>query len=94
MKKGYKKYGYVISMIFLALIARDHGILVWEDSIDFDDLYISIVIVVIMLILLPHALDAFDVPSEAKVEKAENKDKVGDGEETGDGNFSNGDKSN
>lgn len=94
MKKGYKKYGYVISMIFLALIARDHGILVWEDSIDFDDLYIRIVIVVIMLILLPHALDAFDVPSEAKVEKAENKDKVGDGEETADGNFSNGDKSN
>ena len=78
MKKGYKKYGYVISMIFLALIARDHGILVWEDSIDFDDLYIRIVIVVIMLILLPHALDAFDVPSEAKVEKAENKDKVGE----------------
>lgn len=94
MKKGYKKYGYVISMIFLALIARDHGILVWEDSIHFVDLYIRIVIVVIMLILLPHALDAFDVPSEAKVEKAENKDKVGDGEETADGIFSNGDKSN
>lgn len=93
MKKGYKKYGYVISMVLLALIARDHGILVWEDSIDFDDLYIRIVIVVIMLILLPHALDAFDVPSEAKVEKAENKDTVGDGAETADGIFSNGDKS-
>lgn len=78
MKKGYKKYGYVISMVFLALIARDHGILVWEDSIDFDDLYIRIVIAVIMLILLPHAMDAFDVPSEAKAEKPENKDKVGD----------------
>lgn len=94
MKKGYKKYGYVISMIFLALIARDHGILVWEDSIDFDDLYIRIVIVVIMLILLPHAMDAFDVPSEAKVEKPENKDKVGEGVESADGIFSNGDKSN
>lgn len=94
MKKGYKKYGYVISMVFLALIARDHGILVWEDSIDFDDLYIRIVIAVIMLILLPHALDAFDVPSETKVEKPENKDKVGDGEKTADGIFSNGDKSN
>lgn len=94
MKKGYKKYGYVISMIFLALIARDHGILVWEDSINFVDLYIRIVIVVIMLILLPHALDAFDVPSEEKVEKPENKDKVGDGEETADGILSNGDKSN
>ncbi|WP_108831330.1 hypothetical protein [Aedoeadaptatus coli] len=78
MKKGYKKYGYVISMVLLGLIARDHGILVWEDSIHFDDLYIRIVIVVIMLILLPHALDAFDVPSEEKVEKPENKDKVGD----------------
>lgn len=94
MKKGYKKYGYVISMVLLGLIARDHGILVWEDSIHFDDLYIRIVIVVIMLILLPHALDAFDVPSEAKAEKAENKDKVGDGAETADGIFSNGDKSN
>lgn len=93
MKKGYKKYGYVISMIFLALIARDHGILVWEDSIDFDDLYIRIVIVVIMLILLPHALDAFDVVREEKVEKPENKDTVGDGAETADGIFSNGDKS-
>lgn len=94
MKKGYKKYGYVISMIFLALIARDHGILVWEDSIHFVDLYIRIVIVVIMLILLPHAMDAFDVPSEAKVEKPENKDKVGEGVESADGIFSNGDKSN
>lgn len=94
MKKGYKKYGYVISMIFLALIARDHGILVWEDSIDFDDLYIRIVIVVIMLILLPHALDAFDVPSEEKAEEPENKDKVGEGVESADGIFSNGDKSN
>lgn len=94
MKKGYKKYGYVISMIFLALIARDHGILVWEDSIHFVDLYIRIVIAVIMLILLPHAMDAFDVPSEAKVEKPENKDKVGEGVESADGIFSNGDKSN
>ena len=94
MKKGYKKYGYVISMVFLALIARNNRILVWEDSINFVDLYIRIVIAVIMLILLPHAMDAFDVPSEAKVEKAENKDKVGDGEETADGIFSNGDKSN
>lgn len=94
MKKGYKKYGYVISMVFLALIARNNRILVWEDSINFVDLYIRIVIAVIMLILLPHAMDAFDVPSEAKVEKPENKDKVGDGEETADGIFSNGDKSN
>ncbi len=94
MKKGYKKYGYVISMVFLALIARNNRILVWEDSINFVDLYIRIVIAVIMLILLPHAMDAFDVPSEEKVEKAENKDKVGDGEETADGIFSNGDKSN
>ncbi|MCU6785921.1 hypothetical protein [Aedoeadaptatus acetigenes] len=93
MKKGYKKYGYVISMVFLALIARNNRILVWEDSINFVDLYIRIVIAVIMLILLPHALDAFDVVREEKVEKAENKDKVGDGEETGDGIFSNGDKS-
>lgn len=94
MKKGYKKYGYVISMIFLALIARDHGILVWEDSIDFDDLYIRIVIVVIMLILLPHALDAFDVAREEKAKEPENKDKVGEGVESADGIFSNGDKSN
>lgn len=94
MKKGYKKYGYVISMVLLGLIARDHGILVWEDSIHFVDLYIRIVIVVIMLILLPHAMDAFDVPSEAKVEKPENKDKVGEGVESADGIFSNGDKSN
>lgn len=94
MKKGYKKYGYVISMVFLALIARNNRILVWEDSINFVDLYIRIVIAVIMLILLPHALDAFDVVREEKVEKPENKDKVGDGEETADGILSNGDKSN
>lgn len=94
MKKGYKKYGYVISMILLGLIARDHGILVWEDSIGFADLYIRIAIVVIMLILLPHALDAFDVAREEKVEKPENKDKVGDVAETADDIFSNGDKSN
>lgn len=93
MKKGYKKYGYVISMVFLALIARNNRILVWEDSINFVDLYIRIVIAVIMLILLPHALDAFDVVREEKVEKPENKDTVGDGAETADGIFSNGDKS-
>ena len=94
MKKGYKKYGYVISMVFLALIARNNRILVWEDSINFVDLYIRIVIAVIMLILLPHALDAFDVVREEKAEEPENKDKVGDGAETADGIFSNGDKSN
>lgn len=94
MKKGYKKYGYVISMILLGLIARDHGILVWEDSIGFSDLYIRIAIVVIMLILLPHALDAFDVPSEAKVEKAENNDKVGEEVEKADRISSNQGKSN
>lgn len=88
MKKGYKKYGYVISMVFLALIARNNRILVWEDSINFVDLYIRIVIAVIMLILLPHALDAFDVVREEKVEKPENKDTVGDGAETADGIFS------
>lgn len=94
MKKGYKKYGYVISMVFLALIARNNRILVWEDSINFVDLYIRIAIVAIMLILLPHALDAFDVAREEKVEKLENDDKVGDGVETVDGIFLNGDKSN
>ena len=93
MKKGYKKYGYVISMVFLALIAGNHRILVWEDAIDFVDLYIRIVIVVSMLILLPHAMDAFDVPREAKVEKAENKDKVGEGMESADGLSSNNGKS-
>ena len=90
MKKGYKKYGYVISMVFLALIAGNHRILVWEDAIDFVDLYIRIVIVVIMLILLPHAMDAFDVPREAK---AENKDKVGEGVESADDLSSNNGKS-
>lgn len=90
MKKGYKKYGYVISMVFLALIAGNHRILVWEDAIDFVDLYIRIAIVVIMLILLPHAMDAFDVPREAK---AENKDKVGEGVESADGLSSNKGKS-
>lgn len=94
MKKGYKKYGYVISMVLLGLIARDHGILVWEDSIHFVDLYIRIVIVVIMLILLPHALDAFDVPSEAKVEKPKNNDKVGEEVEKADCLSSNKNKSN
>lgn len=94
MKKGYKKYGYVISMVLLGLIARDHGILVWEDSIDFDDLYLRIVIAVIMLILLPHALDAFDVPSEAKVEKPKNNDKVGEEVEKADCLSSNKNKSN
>lgn len=93
MKKGYKKYGYVISMILLGLIAVNPRILVWEDAIDFVDLYIRIVIVVIMLILLPHAMDAFDVVRESKVEKSENKDKVGEGVESADGLSSNNGKS-
>ena len=78
MKKDFKQVGYAISLFFLGLLAWKPWIALPQDGMDGGDYELRLLFILVILIMLPHALETVDYnkAAEKKEQKDEKEDEV------------------
>lgn len=76
MRKDFKQIGYVISFFFLSLLAWKPWIVLPKEGMDTQDYILRLLFILMLLLILPHALETVDYNREAK--KKEGKDEKED----------------
>lgn len=76
MRKDFKQIGYTISLFFLGLLAWKPWIALPQEGMDGQDYELRLLFILVILIMLPHALETVDYNKAA--EKNEGKDEKED----------------
>ncbi len=76
MRKDFKQIGYTISLFFLGLLAWKPWIALPKEGMDGGDYELRLLFILVILIMLPHALETVDYNKAA--EKNEGKDEKED----------------
>lgn len=78
MRKDFKQIGYTISLFFLGLLAWKPWIALPQEGMDGQDYELRLLFILVILIMLPHALETVDYnkAAEKNEEKDEKEDEV------------------
>lgn len=76
MRKDFKQIGYAISFFLLSLLAWKPWIALPKEGMDGQDYELRLLFILVLLLILPHALETVDYNREA--EKNEGKDEKED----------------
>lgn len=78
MRKDFKQIGYTISLFFLGLLAWKPWIALPKEGMDGQDYELRLLFILVLLIMLPHALETVDYNKAAEINegKDEKEDEV------------------
>lgn len=78
MKKDFKQIGYMTSMLLIGLLAWKPWIVLPKEGMDTQDYILRLLFILVLLVMLPHALETVDYnrAAEKKERKNEKEEEV------------------
>ena len=78
MRKDFKQIGYMTSMLLIGLLAWKPWIVLPKEGMDTQDYILRLLFILVLLVMLPHALETVDYnrAAEKKERKNEKEEEV------------------